>query len=329
MRNRLNVALATVAALALGIALFAAVALASSPGHGHQPSHGTSPAWHTTGIRASWPRPQAAAPVAAADRHAAKPRTATSSPSPATPLCMLPFPDDYYTVPDPSQPDRPPRRLHRRRDAGQRRSAPTSTPRPTTPPTASAPARRSCSRCPGIDTVADVAATGAAPINHIGQLPRSANAPIVVIDADTGKRWPIWAEIDSTATDPAKAVLEIHPAVNFASGHRYIVALRDLRNAAGERDRSARPPSATTATACPPKQPEINARRGHFESDLQDAAALRHRPRRPLPRLGLHRRQRREQRRPRARACATTPSPSSATPTSPTACRRAPRRASR
>ena len=41
--------------------------------------------------------------------------------------------------------------------------------------------------------------TGAVPINHIGRY-RDPGQPIVVIDADTGKRWPIWAEIDSNAT---------------------------------------------------------------------------------------------------------------------------------
>ena len=86
-----------------------------------------------------------------------------------------------------------------------------------------------------------------------------------MIDAQTGKRWPIWTEIDSTATDPAKAVLEIHPAVNFASGHRYIVALRKLRNAAGQKLEA---PVAFRyyRDRVPSKQPEINARRGHFEA---------------------------------------------------------------
>ena len=55
-----------------------------------------------------------------------------------------------------------------------------------------------------------------------------------------------------------------------------------------------------------------------LQGHLQDPAPGRDRPARPLPGLGLHRRQRPEQRRPRALRCATTPSPSSATPTSPT-----------
>ena len=156
---------------------------------------------------------------------------------PGNALCLLPFPDDYYTRPDASSPT-------------GRRVALTTEGMPanafgvhidSTPYNASdgfSPGATILLKVPGIDTTADVRATGAVPINHLRQY-RRPNAPVVVIDTTTGKRWPIWVEIDSNAADPAKAALEIHPAVNFASGHRYVVALRDLRNAAGERNRSA------------------------------------------------------------------------------------------
>jgi hypothetical protein len=100
-------------------------------------------------------------------------------------------------------------------------------------------------------------------VNHIG-LYRLANAPVVVIDAQTGERWPIWTEIDSTATEPPKAVLEIHPAINFTAGHRYIVALRRLKNAAGEKLEA---PAAFRyyRDDVPSDQPAINVRRTHFE----------------------------------------------------------------
>jgi len=120
-------------------------------------------------------------------------------------------------------------------------------------------------KVPGIETTADVQATGATPINELARY-REPNAPVVVIDATTGKRWPIWVEIDSTVSvsNPANASLEIHPAVNFASGHRYIVALRHLRNAAGERIEA---PAAFRyyRDDVRSKQPQINARRAHFE----------------------------------------------------------------
>jgi hypothetical protein len=180
---------------------------------------------------------------------------------PHNPLCMLPFPNDYYTVEDPSSP------------TGKRIDFETAgmpanvlgthiSAAPYNLSDGFSPGATILLEVPGIDTVADVRASGAVPINHIGRY-RRANTPVVVIDAGSGKRWPIWVEIDSTAADPAKAALEIHPAVNFAAGHRYIVALRNLRNAAGERIEA---PAAFRyyRDRVPSSQPEIEARRKHF-----------------------------------------------------------------
>jgi len=191
-------------------------------------------------------------------------------------LCMLPFPDDYYTVADPSS------ETGRRVDF-KAAGMPTNVlgqpidPAPYNAADGFSPGSTILVQVPGIETAADVAATGAPPIDHIGDY-RRGNSPVVVIDAETGKRWPIWVEIDSTASDPAKAVVEIHPAVNFASGHRYVVALRKLRNAAGERLEA---PLAFRyyRDAVRSKQPEINAQRGRFERifwRLQRSGIARH-----------------------------------------------------
>ena len=85
---------------------------------------------------------------------------------------------------------------------------------------------------PGID----MAKTGAAPITDIAQYSK-ANAPIVVIDAKTGQRQPIWVELDTNADAISEAkgqLLMIHPAKNFLEGHTYVVALRDLKNSTGK-----------------------------------------------------------------------------------------------
>jgi hypothetical protein len=181
---------------------------------------------------------------------------------PGNALCLLPFPDDYYTRPDHSSPTG--RRVDLTTEGMPANAAGIHI--DSTPYDAAdgfSPGETILLKVPGIDTVADVRATGAVPINHIRQYRRQ-NAPVVVIDAKTGRRWPIWVEIDSNAADPSNALLEIHPAVNFASGHRYIVALRDLRNAAGDRIQA---PAAFRyyRDDVPSKQPEINARRKHFE----------------------------------------------------------------
>src|SRR5215475_3926421 len=195
---------------------------------------------------------------------------------PGNGLCMLPFPDDYYTVPDASSPTG--RRINFQ-TAGMPANAAKQHISATAYNASDGFSQGSTIlvRVPGIETAADVRATGAVPINHIGRY-RKGNAPVVVIDATTGKRWPIWVEIDSLAGDPSKAALEIHPATNFAAGHRYIVALRDLRNAAGEKIEA---PTAFRyyRDKVPSKQPEVEARRAHFEAifkRLQKSGISRH-----------------------------------------------------
>jgi hypothetical protein len=58
-------------------------------------------------------------------------------------------------------------------------------------------------------------------------------APIVVIDARTGKRQLIWAELDSQAPSDDGRTLLVHPGANWREGRRYIVALRNLKDARG------------------------------------------------------------------------------------------------
>jgi hypothetical protein len=181
---------------------------------------------------------------------------------PGNSVCMLPFPDDYYTVADPSS-------------ATGRRIAFTTEATPTNvegkhieagPYNASdgfSPGSVILVKVPGIETTADVAATGAVPINKLNGYKRE-RAPVVVIDAETGQRWPIWTEIDSTATEPSARVLEIHPVVNFTSGHRYIVALRKLKNAAKEK-LEAPAGFRYLRDDVPTENEVINGRRAHYE----------------------------------------------------------------
>ncbi len=181
---------------------------------------------------------------------------------PGNTVCMEPFPDDYYTAPDATS-------ATGRRINFQTEAMPANAHNvhiEAAPYNASdgfSPGSVIVLKIPGIETTADVSATGAVPINHLAAYTVS-STPIVVIDAQTGTRWPIWAEIDSTVSDPSKRVLEIHPAVNFTSGHRYIVAIRHLHNAAGEHLEA---PVAFRyyRDRVPSEQEAINARRGHYE----------------------------------------------------------------
>jgi hypothetical protein len=189
--------------------------------------------------------------------------------SPGSSKCMLPFPDDYYTKADPSSPTG--RRIDFRELA-----MPTNvsgTPIEAAPYNVGdgfSPGSVITLKIPGIETSADVAATGAAPINGIGRY-RATNAPVVVIDASTGVRQPIWVEIDSTVKAD-KANVEIHPAVNFTPGHRYIVALRSLKNAKKQR-LQAPEGFRVFRDNLPSSEERVNERRPHFEEIFTKLAA--------------------------------------------------------
>ncbi|MFZ0387379.1 MAG: hypothetical protein WAL22_17080 [Solirubrobacteraceae bacterium] len=85
---------------------------------------------------------------------------------------------------------------------------------------------------PGLDDQQALQRTGAAGLSDIGQSMAS-DQPIVVLDAQTGQRVPIWSELDPVGAPPADTDLVIHPAGSFLEGHTYVVVLRSLYTASG------------------------------------------------------------------------------------------------
>src|SRR5262249_60032976 len=59
-----------------------------------------------------------------------------------------------------------------------------------------------------------------------------ADSPVVVMDARTGKRWPVYAELDMNSPEGGRALV-VRPAVNYVEGHRYVIAVRHLVDGAG------------------------------------------------------------------------------------------------
>ena len=116
---------------------------------------------------------------------------------------------------------------------------------------------------PGLDNPRALRETNPVPIERIGAFDRP-RAPVVVIDARSGKRHPIWVELDSNTTSPAETNLIIRPAVNFAEGHRYLVALRDLRGADGKL-LTPGPAFRALRDGRPTARPEIERRRRAME----------------------------------------------------------------
>src|SRR5829696_449729 len=115
--------------------------------------------------------------------------------------CLLPFPNDRFTRPD------------ARTDTGRRlafRSWQTPRNAQGTP----------------IDPEPLNAFDGFSPGSVILTKYREREAPVLVLDARTGERHPIWAELDSNASTDTARLLQIHPAINFREGRRYVVVLR-------------------------------------------------------------------------------------------------------
>ena len=174
-------------------------------------------------------------------------------------LCLLPFPNDKFTVADPTT------------ATGRRINfLPTAMPRNGTDATAGevggegkpmdptewnrndgfSPGQAVLTVVPGIDLPRTWGTQDRArstvglnqpgyfdhrdQITDIGLSLDVENAPMVIINARTGEAHPFWSELDTHAevTDDRRALI-LRPARNFDEGERYIVALRKLRRADG------------------------------------------------------------------------------------------------
>ena len=177
--------------------------------------------------------------------------------------CLLPFPDDFYTVADPESSTG--RRVNLQTSAMPANSSDAHM--DATAYNAAegfSPGQAIVVKAPGMDTQEAAAATDAVPLSDLGRY-EDADAPVVVIDATTGERWPIWVEVDSNADTAEEAAVLIHPAVNFTSGNRYIVAMRNLKDGDGN-TLSAPQGFRYYRDDLPSSEPEINDQRDRFDS---------------------------------------------------------------
>jgi hypothetical protein len=142
--------------------------------------------------------------------------------------CLLPFPNDDYTKADPTT------ATGRRIDISPLAMPRNAANRPMDPTELNrndgwSPGTPILTVVPGLST----SRTGIASEANPGDSLRH-DAPVVLLDATTGKRWPYTAELDTNPTDGEQPLLIVRPAINLAEGHRYVVGLRNLKDASGK-----------------------------------------------------------------------------------------------
>jgi hypothetical protein len=174
--------------------------------------------------------------------------------------CLYPWPNDHFTRADATSPTG--KRLALRDDwmPRNRFGKPISS-APYNWSDGFSPGNKIVTKVPGLDTPEAFVRTGAVPITDIARS-FDADQPIVVINARTLERHLIWSELDANPADPRDVTLIIRPAVNFEEGERYIVALRNLRDASG-RILDAQPAFQALRDRRP--NPDVESRRQHFE----------------------------------------------------------------
>lgn len=181
--------------------------------------------------------------------------------------CLYPFPNDHFTVADPDTPTG-------RRVALVEASMPANADGVHIDPATwneldgFSPGAAVLVQIPDLD----LEASGTAPITDIASSLED-DAPVVLLDADTGERLPHWVEADSYAegTDEVPTTF-VRPAVSLPEGHRIVVGLRGLVDEAGD---PVEPTDAFRALRdrLETDVPALEARRASMEATFGDLEA--------------------------------------------------------
>jgi hypothetical protein len=176
--------------------------------------------------------------------------------------CMFPFPNDFYTRPDQSSP------TGKRIDFPEGAMPTNTAERPIDPADYAASDGFSHGqpivlKVPGLDSDQAITRNGFVGLEDLGRY-SGRNQKAVVVEVATGKRWPIWVQVDANASTDADRALIISPAVNFEPKRRYVVALRNLVSATG---RKIEAPAGfrVLRDRLPSRQAQVNQRRAAYE----------------------------------------------------------------
>jgi hypothetical protein len=140
--------------------------------------------------------------------------------------CLLPWPNDAFTVPDATTATGRRVDIHADSTPLNAQGVPIDVTEQNRADGFS-PGSAILTLLPGLD----LGVTGIAPSTDIGASLRP-DAPVVLLDTTASERIPYWGELDAAA--PAgDQLLMIHPAVSLPEGHRIVVGLRLMKDASG------------------------------------------------------------------------------------------------
>jgi len=143
-------------------------------------------------------------------------------------VCLLPFPNDFFTVADASTPTG--RRVNLPQDGMPKNRF--GKPIDVTDLNRAdgfSPGQAIITKVPGLEGLKAYRNSNLPPIDDPARS-LDDDSPVVVVNERTGERQMVWAEVDMTAANPGDRVLIIRPAKNFTEGDRYVVGLRNLRD---------------------------------------------------------------------------------------------------
>src|SRR5207237_8394153 len=183
--------------------------------------------------------------------------------------CLFPWPNDHFTTSDATTDTK--RRLNLNLLSMPRNvEGKPIDPTPFNRNDGFSPGSLIVTKVPGLETKAAFQKSGIVPIDDMGQAFRP-DQPVVVIDTKTLTRQLSCAALGANPKSPADVTLIIRPGRNLTEGRRYIVALRNLKDANGK---TLQPSTGFRLyrDGNPTQNAAVEARRPHFESIFQTLA---------------------------------------------------------
>jgi hypothetical protein len=189
-------------------------------GNGNGPGNGTGPGGNPSG-------PGEQRPVAFAT-----PSDASRCDFLDLAVCLQPWPNDYFTIADKSKPTGLRLNLDLQSTPRNREGKPID-PADYNRNDGFSPGAMIVTKVPGLDTKQAFDKSGIVPNTDMAKA-FAPNQPVVLINTRTRGRALVWAELDANPSDPQNVNLIIRPGKNLDESTRYIVALRNLKDADGK-----------------------------------------------------------------------------------------------